>query len=286
MQTAAKTATAKGRYFWELIFSFANEDNGDVATIIKREVEIVTKRSIDSRRFVSNTFSIQSGFEFRKEASASLNFKGVGEGSATSEFSTHLQVANEITRTFETQTSIEEQQTERQVYHIGPGDTINLYRLVYAFEGSLVHTNVVATEPREDIEVELGFGVEEKILGLSEILDALQSIRPGRDNKGEWSDIRSVIVSARDKSYEEAFRSLVEVLAETSPRRDNKGEWREIRQTCGEILEAWETTNKHMLLRKLLNRFLVTKPRRDNKKEWAHIRRVSSDILQDLRQVF
>lgn len=286
MQTASNEATAKGRYFWELLFSFANEDNEDVATIIKREVEIVSKRSIDSRRFVSNTFSIQSGFEFRKQTSASLSFKGVGEGSASSEFSTHLQVANEITRTFETNESIEEQHTERQVYHIGPGDTLNLYRLVYSFEGSLVHTNVVATEPRDDIEVELGFGVEERILGLNEIMGALQSIRPGRDNKGEWSDIRSVIVSSRDKSYVEAFRSLVEVLGDTSPRRDNKGEWREIRETCAEIIEAWDTTNKHMLLRKLLNRFLVTKPRRDNKREWSHIRKVSGEILQDLRQVF
>ncbi len=285
MQTAATDATAKGRYFWELIFSFANEDNEDVATIIKREIEIVTKRSIDSRRFVSSTFSIQSGFSFRNENSASLTFKGVTAGSS-SEFSTHLEVANEITRTFETQTTIEEERSERQVYHIGPGDTIDLYRLAYSFEGSLVRTNIVATEPREDVEVELGFGVEEKILGLNEILDALQSVRPRRDNKGEWSDIRSAIVSARDRSYEDAFRSLVEVLAGTSPRRDNKREWREIRQTCGEILEAWETTNKHMLLRKLLNRFLVTKPGRDNKDEWAHIRRVSSEVLQELRQVF
>ncbi|MEO0425469.1 MAG: hypothetical protein AAF184_24255 [Pseudomonadota bacterium] len=285
MQTAATDATAKGRYFWELIFSFANEDNDDVATIIKREIEVVTKRSIDSRRFVSSTFSVNSGFSFRKEASASMEFKGVTAG-ATSEFSTHLEVAHEITRTFETQTRIEEERSERQVYHIGPGDTLNLYRLVYSFEGSLVHTNIVATAPREDVEVELGFAIEERILGLNEILDALQSVRPRFDNKGEWSDIRSVIVSARDKSYEEAFRSLVEVLGDTSPRRDNKGEWREIRQTCNEILQAWDSTNKHMLLRKLLNRFLVTKPGRDNKKEWAHIRRVSSEILQELRQVF
>ncbi|MEM0990042.1 MAG: hypothetical protein AAGK00_14285 [Pseudomonadota bacterium] len=285
MQTATTNATATGRYFWELIFSFANEDNEDVATIIKREVEIVTTRSIDTRRFVSSTFSIEAGFSFRKESSASMSFKGV-QGGNTTEFSTHLEVAAELTRTFETNTSFEQQKTERQVYHIGPGDTINLYRLVYSFEGSLVRTNIVATEPREDIEVELGFGVEERILGLDEILDVLQSTRPRRDNKGEWDDIRSVIVSARDKSYEEAFRALVEVLAETSPRRDNKGEWREIRETCQELLADWDTTNKHMLLRKLLNRFLITKPRQDNKGEWADIRRVSGEILQDLRQVF
>ena len=285
MKTTATEATATGRYFWELIFSFANEENEDVNTIIKREIEVVTKRSIDSRRFVSSTFAIQAGFSFRQENSASLTFKGVTAGS-TSEFSTHLDVAHEITRTFETQTTIEEENSDRQVYKIGPGDTLDLYRLVYAFEGSLVRTDILATEPRDDVEVELGFGVEEKILGLNEILDVLQAIRPGRDNKDEWSRIRSTIVSARDKSYEEAFRSLVEVLSETKPRQDNKREWAGVRETCGEILEVWETTNKHMLLRKLLNRFLVTKPGRDNKKEWGAIRRVSGEILQDLRQVF
>jgi hypothetical protein len=116
-------------------------------------------------------------------------------------------VAHEITRTFETQTTIEEERSDRQVYKIGPGDTLNLYQLVYAFEGSLVHTGILATEPRDDVEVELGFGVEEKILGLSELLDVLQSIRPGRDNKQEWAAIRTTIVAARDKSYEEAFRT-------------------------------------------------------------------------------
>jgi hypothetical protein len=285
MRTATTEATATGRYFWELIFSFANEENEDVNTIIKREIDIVTRRSINSTQFVSSTFSIQSGFTFRTETSASVEFKGVTAGGAQ-EFSTHLEVAQEITRTFETQTTIDEERTERHVYHVGPGDTLNLYRLVYAFEGSLVRTGILATEPREDVEVELGFGVEEKILGLNELLDVLQSTRPGRDNKSEWDNIRATIVAARDRSYEEAFRSLVEVMAETAPRRDNKREWAGVRQTCREILEAWDTTNKHMLLRKLLNRFLITMPGRDNKKEWADIRRVSGEILQDLRQVF
>lgn len=285
MKTTAIEATATGRYFWELLFSMTNEENDDVNTIIKREIEVVTRRSIDSRRFVSNTFSIQSGFSFRNESSASLTFKGV-TGSNTSEFSTHLEVANEITRTFETQTTIEEENTDKQVYHIGPGDTISLYRLVYAFEGAIVRTDILATEPRDDVEVELAFGVEERIVGLNDILDVLQTTRPGQDNKDEWADIRSAIVSARDKSYEEAFRSLVEVLASTSPRRDNKKEWADIRETCREILEAWDTTNKHFLLRKLLSRFMATHPGRDNKKEWGNIRRVSNAILQELRQVF
>jgi hypothetical protein len=285
MKTNASEATAKGRYFWELIFSFANEENEDVNTLIKREIDVVTRRSINATQFVSTTFSIDAGFSYRNESSASLEYKGV-TGSGTQEFSTHLEVAHEITRTFETQTTIEEERSDRQVYKIGPGDTLNLYQLVYAFEGSLVHTGILATEPRDDVEVELGFGVEEKILGLSELLDVLQSIRPGRDNKQEWAAIRTTIVAARDKSYEEAFRNLVVALSQTSPRQDNKREWAGVRETCREILAAWDTTNKHMLLRKLLNRFLITKPGRDNKKEWGAIRRVSGEILQELRQVF
>lgn len=285
MKTRNTEATTQGHYRWELLFSLANEDNDDIGTIIKREIEVVTKRSIDSRRFVSNTFSIQSGFSFRQENSAALTFKGVTAGS-TSEFSTHLEVANEITRTFETQTSIEETNTDKQTYEVGPGDTIDLYQLVYTFEGAIVRTGILATAPREDIEVELAFGVAEKIVGLNEILDVLLSIRPSQDNKEEWSRIRSAIVSARDKTYDEAFRSLVEVLSTTAPRRDNKKEWAGIRATCREILQAWDGTDKHLLLRKLLSRFMATHPGRDNKKEWGAIRRVSSDILQDLQQVF
>ncbi|MEM0942659.1 MAG: hypothetical protein AAGI70_01815 [Pseudomonadota bacterium] len=285
MRTRATDATSTGRYSWELLFSLANEENEHVNTLIKREIEVITRRSIDSRRFVSNIFSIQSGFSFRQETSASLTFKGVPIGT-TSEFSTHLEVANEITRTFETQTTVEEENSDRQTYEVGPGDTINVYQLVYAFEGAIVRTGILATQPRDDIEVELTFGVEERIVGLNAILDELQSVRPGRDNKGEWANIRSAIVSARDKSYVEAFRSLVEVLSETKPRRDNKREWADIRQTCHEILEAWETTEKHLLLRKLLSRFMTTHPGRDNKREWSGIRRTSNEILQELRQVF
>lgn len=285
MKTSATEATAKGRYSWELIFSMDNTRNDDVGTIIKQEIEIVTTRSIDSRRFVSNTFSIQSGFSFRQETSASLVFKGTAIGSS-SEFSTHLEVANEITRTFETQTSIEEQNSERQTYKIGPGDTIDLYQLVYAFEGAIVRTGILATVPRDDIEVELVFGVEEKIVGLDELLEVLLSIRPNRDNKEEWSDIRSSIVSASDKSYPDAFRSLVETMSGIRPRRDNRSEWADIRETCREILAAWDTTDKHLLLKKLLSRFTATHPGRDNKKEWSDIRQVSKEILEDLRQVF
>ena len=285
MKTTATVATATGRYSWELLFSLANEDNEDVNTIIRREIEVVTRRSIDSRRFVSNTFSIQSGFSFRNQSSASLTFRGVSAGTS-SEFSTHLEVANEITRTFETQTSVEEHNSDRQTYEVGPGDTIDLYQLVYAFEGAIVRTGILATEPRDDVEVELGFGVEERIVGLNEILDVLQSIRPSQDNKEEWSRIRSAIVSGRDKSYEEAFRGLVEVLSTTMPRRDNKAEWAGIRETCREILDAWETTDRHLLLKKLLSRFMATHPGRDNRTEWSVIRQVSNDILKDLRQVF
>ncbi|MEM6744170.1 MAG: hypothetical protein AAF676_10590 [Pseudomonadota bacterium] len=285
MKTYETDATAKGRYTWELLFSLSNEGNDDVGTIIKREIEVVTKRSVDARRFVSSTFSINSGFSFRKETSASLVYKGVTAG-ASSEFSSHLEVAHQITRTFETQTSIEETSSERQTYEVGPGDTIDLYQLVYTFEGAVVRTGIVSTRPRDDIEVELAFGVEERIVGLNELLDVLLSIRPGRDNKGEWANIRAAIVSARDKSYEEAFRSLVEVMSETKPRRDNKREWADVRETCVEVLDDWEATNKHLLLRKLLTRFMTTHPGRDNKREWAAIRRVSNEILQDLRQTF
>jgi hypothetical protein len=50
MKTNASEATAKGRYFWELIFSFANEENEDVNTLIKREIDVVTRRSINSKQ--------------------------------------------------------------------------------------------------------------------------------------------------------------------------------------------------------------------------------------------
>ncbi|NEO30896.1 MAG: hypothetical protein F6K36_10790 [Symploca sp. SIO3C6] len=279
----SKTVVANGKYFWELVFSYDNSNNpGEIEHTIK----IKKSKKINSRQLLETKFSIKSGFTYKNKSSVSLKFDGVADNSSSVEFSYHLDIAKELTRTAETaEEIIEETEVERK-YTVGGKGKLSLYRLCYITEGAITKTDIVATSPQDDVIVDLKFTMTKRILGLSEILDRFRNTHPGSDNILEWRIIRDAIVAVSDEADEKAFRHFVETLSRITPSRDNKAEWAGIRTTCTQILAEWDSTQKQLLFKKLLTRFEATVPGSDNKAEWAAIRQVSHSILNSIRQIF
>jgi hypothetical protein len=77
----------------------------------------------------------------------------------------------------------------------------------------------------------------------------------------------------------------VETLGGITPGSSNTVEWAAIRTTCAEVLAAWDTTDKQLLFKKLLERFSVTHPGSENTVEWAAIRALSDNILAGLKEL-
>lgn len=277
------SVTSPGRYYWELLFSYDNSNNSGTIT----DKTTVTKRTrVDSKSFMSNKFNVASGFKYNNETSASVKFEGLGEGSEKSSFSYHLDLAYELVKTSETATSTDtEVKTERN-YTVGANSKLNLYRLCYECEGSSIATDIVATQPQNDVRVDLKFVCQKRILGLGDILNLFSHTTPGSSNKVEWENIRNDIVKNSDKDALTQFKAFVANLKTITPGSDNKVEWAAIRQTCQEIQDAWDTTDKQRLFIKLLNRFSATNPGHDNRDEWQRIRDLSNNIISNTSQVF
>src|SRR5690349_2049868 len=103
LQQDAVSMIVPGRYFWELLFSFENTGNGPIVETRK----VTRTRTVNSRQFLSNTFKISSGFSFKNKSSISLSFEGLADGSTESEYSFHVELADELVKTSETSTIIE-----------------------------------------------------------------------------------------------------------------------------------------------------------------------------------
>lgn len=283
MKLTTVPTVAEGTYHWELVFSFDNKDNPGTIT---DKTKIVKRRKVDYKEFLSNKLGVDAGFTYKNESSVSLKFEGVGEASDKMEFGFHLDLAYELVKTVEKNETIEETSEVERDFVVGPGGKLDLYRLTYITDGMVQKTDIVATEPGDDIKVKLKFKCVKRILGLRDILHLFSHTFPGSSNIEEWNTIRNSIVENSDRPQEEAFRNFVETLKTITPKTDNTVEWVEIRKTCTQILEAWGKEDKQILLSKLLTRFSTTKPTRHNTKEWEEIRRVSDEILGGVQSLF
>lgn len=278
-----QTVVANGKYFWELVFNYDNSNNTGE---IEHNIKIKKSKRINSKELLTTKLNIKSGFSYKNKSSISLKFEGIDNASSSVEYTYHLDIGRELSRTAETaEEIIEETEVERK-YTVGAKGKLSLYRLCYITEGAITKTDIVATLPQEDVIVNLKFTATQQILGLSEILDQFRNTYPGSDNIQEWKTIRNSIIQHSDKPSEEAFRYFIETLKGITPSSDNKSEWSAIRTTCSEILADWEGTEKQLLFKKLLTRFEATIPGSDNKSEWSAIRKVSNSILKSIKQIF
>lgn len=277
------TVVAGGRYFWELVFSLDNSSNTGSIT---RSTKIKRTKKISSKELLTNKFNINAAYTLNNKSSVSVKFDGLGDGSSSTDQSLHLEVANDIVRSTETGVEINEETEFEETFNIAGGGKLEIYRLCYAVDGGITKSDIIATQPKEDVVVNLRFTARKRILGLDEILDRFLNTFPGSSNVKEWEAIRNGIVRISDRSGEEAFRGFVEILSGITPGRENKLEWANIRQTCSEILSDFDQRDKQDLFNKLLTRFLATVPGSSNKLEWANIRNDSKKILDSIRQIF
>jgi hypothetical protein len=280
---AQLTINATGRYFWELVFSLDNSGNSGSIT---RSTKIRSERKTSFKELLTNKFNIQTAYTLNSKSSVSLKFDGLGDGSGSTDQSLHLEVANDIVRSTETGVETNEVAEFEEVFNIAGGGKLEVYRLCYATDGGIRKSDIIATQPKDDIFVNLRFTAQTRILGLNEILDRFLNTFPGSSNVVEWQNIRNGIVSISDRSSEEKFRGFVEILSGVTPGHENTVEWANIRQTCSEILADYDSKDKQDLFKKLLTRFLVTVPGSSNTVEWARIRDVSSNVLNSTSQIF
>jgi hypothetical protein len=273
---------ADGRYFWKLIFHYANTDNpGEIKTSYK-----YTKlKKVRSEEFLSHKFNISTAFTYNNKSSVTLQFEGLGDGSQNVEYNIHAETGYELQNTSETDTEINESVEETREYTIGGGGVLDLYQLCYETVGVSVETDTFSTEPLTDIIVKLKFACHKHILGLQEILDGFSHTRPRSENTEEWKEIRDSIVKNSALPELMKFKRLVETLGGIKPRSSNIAEWQAIRTTCQEILEAWDQTDMQRLFNKLLQRFSITVPGSSNKEEWQAIRGTSDRILNGLKEL-
>lgn len=273
----------QGRYFWELIFSYDNQDN-DQARLVHTDYYRVGK-TVNVKRFIRNVFRKSSSYKSSVESSISLKFGGIVDIGGSSELaaSTHLELSSELERGAELDTTIDEYREVRREIEVGPKAKVELFRLCYEMEGSVIRTDIVSTKRKaelDDVTVELGFVLIERIVGINELLAVLVSTVPRNYNKKAWRRIRDTIVSNWHKSEEEAFKALVTQLGQTKP-NDKKRLWSSVRATCAEILRDWEQVDRNHLFTKLLVRLANTRPsvEKKNKGYWERIRTTCDDLL-------
>jgi hypothetical protein len=278
-----RTTVADGRYYWKLLFNYDN--TGNTGEIVDQLVyRKVTKAN--GKDFMSQKFNIDTGFTYDNQASASIQFEGVGEGSDKVEYNFHIETAYELQKTSETYTEIDETVEQTRKFTIGPNGKLKLYQLCYATDGVDLETTTVATEPQPDAIVKLKFAYVNRILGLEDILKQFAETFPERSNTEEWRSLRDRIVQSSALSGLTEFHSFVEALSEFVPKSSNVREWAAIRETCNEIEGAWPVeNNKQLLFKKLLLRFSVTRPESENTREWAAIRNLSDKILAGMKEV-
>ena len=148
-------------------------------------------------------------------------------------------------------------------------------------------TDVVSTSKLFGEElIEMLFICEKQIIGLPEILNIFSHTFPGSSNTTEWEAIRNSIVKYSDKPNDDQFRHFVETLHIITPKSENTVEWAAIRETCQEILDAWQDSDKILLFKKLLTRFSTTVPGRSNRVEWERIRETSDKLLKGIIQIY
>lgn len=277
-----ETVIVKGKYYWELIFNYDNSENP--GTIEDKSI-IKKKKTINSKIFLSTKFNITTQFKFENESSFSLKFDGVGDGSNKIMYSIHIDTSYELVKSSEKSETIEEETEIERTYTVGPHGKLSLYRLCYEMNGVEIKTDIVSTNPEENVFIDLNFSCIKQILGLDIILNLFGNIFPQSSNIREWKRIRDDIIKYSNKSQEEKFKKFIEILNTIVPKKDNKGEWSDIRNTCNEILIEWENIDKQLLFKKILTRFSSIYPRKHNKGEWASIRDLSNKILNGLKQI-
>ena len=274
----------RGRYYWELVFSYNNSQND--GTIVE-EQEINISKTVSAKTFFRNKFQRSSSYQTQTKSSLSLKFAGIVDigGSGEVETSSHLELATELERSAELNKTIEETRKVRRTFEIKPRSKLELYRLCYEMEGSLIKTEIVATTPKDDVFVDLSFVMVEHILGLSELLGVLVTTVPKEYNKKAWRHIRDMIVANSDKSEEVAFKALVTQMGQTDP-QDKKRLWSSVRVTCAELLRDWQGGDKNRLFHKLLVRLESTAPadEQKNKKEWERIRSTCAALLGSISE--
>jgi hypothetical protein len=276
------TAVIEGRYYWQLVFNYDNSDNtGDITQTYKYK----QIKTVSSRELILNTFKINSEFTYKSETSASVKFEGVGEGSASVEYTIHIDTAYELQKTSETNTTIMEESEKTRQYVIGPGGKLSLYQLHYVTEGVAVEADIFATAPQPDAIVKLKFRAFTRILGLADVLYLFSHTFPESSNKAEWERIRENIVRNSAAPADTQFKLFVGTLEGISPGSSNTREWAGIRSTCSEILLQWDNTDKQLLFKKLVARFSSTVPERENTREWGKIRQLSDEILAGLKEL-
>lgn len=284
MNAETKDVKVKGRYYWELLFSYDNSANKN--TEITKTIKWITSKTVNSKEFLSNKFNINAGFSYKNESSATLKFEGEGEGSEKTEFSLHVDSAYELIKTNETNKDVSKTEEQESNFKIGAGDKLAVYRLCYESDGVQQKTFTTATEKRNDTVVYLNFRCGKHICGLGNILNQFAHTDPYWSNREEWGRIRDSIVGSSHLTESAAFHQFVQTLSEITPQNENRDEWAAIRGTCREILNDWDSTDKQLLLKKLVLRFSTTKPWVTNKAEWGEIRRVSEDILGNLKELW
>jgi hypothetical protein len=103
---------------------------------------------------------------------------------------------------------------------------------------------------------------------------------PNSSNIIEWRNIRNNIIHFEHENNDETrLYEFIKTLNSVIPHKDNKQEWSDIRNTCTEIINIWEKSDKYLLFKKLLLRFIGIIPKYDNKGEWENIRKLSNEIL-------
>ena len=275
---STETISVKGKYYWELVFNYDNSQNSGTLT---EEIMIRETKEIDKKQFLKNVVKVSSGFSFKSTNGFSVNYMG-STANKQLEYGFHVEASYEFERQSETSEKYTYERIHKRIWNIGPNSKLRLYRLCYQMDGALIKSDIVSTSTDVEITVDINYQITKRLLGFTDIEHQLLNTRPGRDNKGEWDNIRNSIISA--SAYEDLtrFNKLVGTLSTITPSNDNKSEWASIRSTCGQILNEWNALDKQDLLIKLLKQFSVTVPGSSNTAEWANIRNVSNTILNAL----
>jgi hypothetical protein len=275
-----KTAIADGRYYWKLLYDLKNTGT------LKETRKYKKKHVVKGKEFLSQKFNVDTGFTYDNKVSASVEFEGLGEGSANVEYNFHIDTAYELVKTSQTYTDIEEEEEDTREFSTDQNGNLTIYQLCYSTDAVDLETNIFASQPRPDAIVKLKFSLVRQIVGLEDILYLFSHTFPERSNTVEWEKLRSSIVKSSSLGGLTQFHAFVEALNDFVPQRSNVREWVAIRETCNEIEGAWSVEHrKELLFKKLLYRFSVTRPESENTREWAAIRDLSDKILAGMKEI-
>jgi len=239
-----------------------------------------------SSSFITETFqSLGQDFhaKFGASTSVTLGIPEVGLGGSAGYnllLEYRLKMQSTFIKSYTENRSISENVNTTVKGSVAPGQSLALYQVIVTMNGAHLNSNFYNYKPTVSalvVPVSLSFNLEPVV----PLLRQLGDIRPGSENKKEWSVLRSQYYWAQNEPIDSQVRGMLGAFRYIIPGSSNTKEWTHLREASSRIL-GMDQAYCHDTVRLFCDLVRGVFPGSSNKKEWQAIRDKADQCLSGL----